>query len=245
MNRFKFLGFIVVFLFLISSSFSAIEVFSNYETNLTINTDNTITINKLLTIKNVYDVGIVPGQVEFKVAKGVDGSIEKINIKNVSAYDSFGNKINTHIRTTKDYSVIVLDVYYPLLPNFEYTFRLNYKIDYKPNGIFFKSLEVPIRESTIPIESGKFTVKLPKNYHFTYTHANNTIAYVNNNVAVWNIKNNEPKAIAFEYSYIPVRVGDFKGSYVFWISINIILLLILIYEVRKEIKRIRREYGYE
>jgi len=52
-----------------------------------------------------------------------------------------------------------------------------------------------------------------------------------------------PNSVSFEYSYLPIMIGNLKGSYVFWIAINIILLLILVYEIKKEIKRIRSEYA--
>ena len=146
---------------------ASVEVFSNYDTVLTVNTDNTIDINRSLTLKNVYEVGIVPGQIEFKVAKGVDGSVDNLKVMNVSAKDKFGKDIKVQVREMKDYSVIILDVYYPLLPGFEYQFDLDYKLSYNPGGIFFKSLNIPIRESTIPIEKGAFRVVLPDNYHFT------------------------------------------------------------------------------
>jgi len=63
--------FLVFFLALVftSSVFSSVEVFSDYNTVLKVNSDNTIEINKTLKLKNVYDVGIVPGQIEFKVGK--------------------------------------------------------------------------------------------------------------------------------------------------------------------------------
>ncbi len=234
---------ILFILFSFTSVYSGVEVFSNYDTILNVNLNNTIEINKTLTLKNVYDVGIVPGQIEFKVGRGVDGSIDNIDITNVKAIDSFGNEIRSQLRVTKDFSVIILDVYYPLLPGFEYTFNLYYVMSYEPGGIFFKSLQIPLRESTIPIQSGTFKVVLPDNYYFTYLSSEGVDNEIEGNIAKWDIKNDLPKSVAFEYSYLPIKLGEFKGSYVFWILINVLLLLFLIYEVRKEIKRVRAEYG--
>jgi len=236
---------VLLFLFSLNSVLAGVEVFSNYDTILNVNSDNTIGVNKTLTLKNIYDVGIVPGQIEFKVGKGTEGSIGNIEIRDIKAVDSFGNEIKSQLRVTKDYSVIILDVYYPLLPGFEYTFNLYYLMSYEPGGIFFKSLQIPLRESTIPIKSGEFKVVLPSNYYFTYSNLDGTnvsSSFVNDNIAVWKIKDDFPKSIIFEYSYLPVGFSDYKGSYVFWISINVILLLILISEIRKEIKRLREEY---
>lgn len=237
----KSVSWVIVLFFFISSIFGAVEVFSKYNTHLTINSDNTIEINKSLSLKNVYDVGIVPGQIEFKIGKGTEGSIANIEIIEVMAVDRFGTEIKTQIRQTKDFSVIILDIYYPLLPGFEYNFELYYKLSYKPGGIFFKSLQIPLRESTIPIENGLFTVTLPDNYYFTYIFTEDTKAELDGNSATWIIKDNNPKSVAFEYSYIPLKVGNFKGSYVFWILINLCIIIFLVYEVRREIKRIRIE----
>lgn len=235
---------ILIFLLLgtlISPVFSTVEVFSKYNTILTVNNDNTIEVNKSLSLKNVYNVGIVPGQIEFKIGKGTEGSIGKIDILKVEAYDRFGTEIKSQVRTTKDYSVIILDIYYPLLPGFEYSFDLYYKLAYEPGGIFFKSLNIPLRESTIPIEKGEFSVLLPGNYFFTYLDTEGKEVAVDGNFATWQILNNEPKSVAFEYSYLPVKIGGLKGSYVFWVAINILLLLFLVYEVRKEIRRIKAQ----
>ncbi|MCA9459081.1 MAG: hypothetical protein KC589_04085 [Nanoarchaeota archaeon] len=232
----------ILFLFSLNLVYSSIEVFSNYNTELKVNSNNSIDIVKDLTIKNVYDVGIVPGQIEFKVGKGTEGSIGNIDISNVWAEDSFGNEIKSSVRKTKDYTVIILEVYYPLLPGFEYNFDLFYTLSYEPGGIFFKSLEIPLRESTIPIEQGSFKVILPENYHFTYLSSEGENSTIEGNQASWKIKDNLPNSVSFEYSYIPIRFGSFKGSYSFWIIVNVLLLLILIFEIRREIKRVRKQY---
>ena len=122
----KILLFVFLGLFFINFSYSAVEVFSNYDSTLIVNSNNTIDIKKELTIKNIYDVGIVPGQIEFKVGRGIDGSVSKVKIKGVIAKDRFGNEIPVQVRETKDYTLIILDIYYPLLPGFEYKFDLFY-----------------------------------------------------------------------------------------------------------------------
>jgi len=234
---------LLVFGFLILSVNGAVQVFSKYDNTLVIHKNNTIEVTKSLTIKNVYTVGIVPGQIEFKVGKSTDGELNTLEISNLKVVDSYGSVIPSQIRKTKDYSVIVLDVYYPLLPGFEYSFDITYTLDYNPGGIFFKNLQVPLRESTIPIEKGYFSVELPTNYYFTYVNSDEGEGQVNKNTAKWDIKNDIPKSISFEYSYLPVKVGNYRGSYVFWIVINLILILILLFEIRKEVKRVKAQYG--
>lgn len=236
------LGLIVFFCLSVNIAYSSVEVFSKYDTIMTIDSNDLIYVNKSLTLKNVYEVGIVPGQIEFKIGRGTQGSVSSIDVLNVSAYDRFGNEIRSQVRQTQGFSIIILDVYYPLLPGFEYEFNLNYVLSYNPSGIFFKSLSIPLRESTIPIEKGIFQVNLPNNYYFTYIDNGGTNTTIEGNVGTWDIRNNLPEQIEFEYSYIPIKIGDFQGSYVFWIFVNLLLVLFLIYEVRKEIKRVRNEY---
>ncbi len=232
---------ILLLVFFVSSVSASVEVFTEYNTVLNITPDNKIFVRKSLTLKNVYDVGIVPGQIEFKIGRAEDGNIRLLRDK-VKAVDQFGNVIKTTVRETKDFSTIILDVYYPLLPGFTYSFDLTYEMEYEPGGIFFKNLEIPIRESTIPIEGGVFKVVLPKEYKFTYIDSDNlSRVSVNDNIAEWKIKNNLPKSIGFEYSYIPISIKGVRGSYVFWISLNVLLFLVLIWEIRREIGRIEYE----
>lgn len=239
----KFCMFLIFFLGTFSISYASVEVFSDYSTHLKINDDDTIEINKSLTLKNVYDVGIVPGQIEFKIAKGTEGSLGNIEVQEVYAVDAFGKEIKSQIRKSKEFSVIIIDVYYPLLPGFEYSFDLYYKLSYNPGGIFFKSLQIPIRESTIPIEKGQFVVELPESYHFTYLESEGSEGQIIDNKAQWEIKDNTPSSILFEYSYLPVSIGGFQGSYLFWILVNIVLVIFLVVEIRREIKRIKQQYG--
>ncbi|MCA9486983.1 MAG: hypothetical protein KC548_04995 [Nanoarchaeota archaeon] len=235
----RFFLFLFLFFSLLCSSFANVEVFSKYDTVLRVNNNDTIDVNKSLTLKNVYEVGIVPGQIEFKIGKGTDGSISQLDVTEVYAVDQYHNPIKAQVRKSDDYSVIILDVYYPLLPGFEYTFDLFYTIKYEPGGIFFKSLHIPIRESTIPIKEGLYKVVLPDNYHFTFLNEESENVTLDDNTATWAIRDDLPKSIEFEYSFVPVKIANFKGSYVFWIIVNVLLLSFLVLEVRREIKKVK------
>ena len=230
-----FLIFLVVFLSF--SSFATIEVFSDYTTNMKILSNNTILVNKTLTLKNVYTTGIVPGQLEFKIGKGVEKNYgDEVQVSRIKVVDAFGKVLPSQVRNTGDFTAIIVDIYYPLLPGFEYTINLDYQLTYNPTGIFFKNLEIPIQESTIPIQKGTYTVIAPNFYYFTYLSG---WGVKENGNAVWKLNENGPEKISFEYSYIPISIGDFQGSYVFWITINLILLSILFFEVRREVKKFK------
>lgn len=227
-------------LFVSNSIFASVEVFSKYDTTLKVRSNN-IQISKDMVLRNVYNVGIMPGDIEFKIAKGLDGSIKDLKVMNVSAFDSFDKKIPIEILELNNYSVIRLSVFYPLLPGHEYEIKLNYVISYKSGGILFKSLNIPIRESTIPIKNGEFKVILPKNYHFTYLGDKNINASILGNTVTWKIKENIPNSIDFEYSRVPLRLFNLKGSYIFWLIVDLLLFLFLLVEVRKEFDKIEKD----
>ncbi len=233
----------IFFILLVNVYSQSIEIFTKYDTILNITNDNKIFIYKNLTLKNIYDVGIVPGQIEFKLGNSDSGKVRLDKNYSVVSYDQFGNEIETHVRTTDKFTSIILDIYYPLLPGFSYNFDLKYVLDYDSQGIFFESLNIPLRESTIPIDNGEFKVILPKNNRFTYIEQTNenTNYEIKGNEGIWFIKNNKPKSIAFEYSYIPIGFGGVRGSYIFWIGINLLLFLFLVYDIRRGIRKINKK----
>ena len=97
------------------------------------------------------------------------------------------------------------------------------------NFILFSSLN----HITNAFNQLEFKVVLPENYHFTFLQepAEGMGLVQEDNFVSWEIKNDLPNSIVFEYSWIPLMLGDFKGSYVFWITINLFLLVILFFEV--------------
>ena len=140
----------------------------------------------------------------------------------------------------KNNTVIALDIFTPLLPGFEYIIEMDYTLAYDSSGLFFKNLEIPIKdENSVEVQNSIFTLKLPENYHYTYLSYTTDDTLIEGNEVTWDVDNYAPSSVRVEYSYLPVRIGNMKGSYVFWIVINIILLLILTYEIRKEVKRVR------
>ena len=213
------------------------QVFSVYNTEMEVHSNNSIDINKKLKIKNIYDVGIIPADIEIEI-----GSKEAINILFVDAYDVYGNRIKSRVKEYNDATIVILDVDYPILPGFEHEFYVNYTLQYEPKGIFFKSLSLPIGDSSIPIEKGTFRISLPKGHSFTYVDASINHTELSKNEIVWRVDDEFSKQIVeFEYSKVPINVGNLKGSQIFWISINGVLLIILIFIIRMEVKKAMNE----
>lgn len=240
-----FTGFLCLFFILMSFlSFSNSvvgESFSQYHSFVNFTDEETIVISKQLALKNNFDKTILPGQIEFRIGKGTRDSVTNANLENVKVYDKDGNNISYSIRENSEYTSLILDIYYPLLPKFEYKFFLQYELEFEASGIFFKSLEVPLKETSIPIENGTFKVHLPKNSRFTYLGDLANYTTINKNEGIWQLGNNLPNSVEFEYSFIPIRTSFMRGSYVFWLIVNVLMFTFLVYEIRKELVSIREE----
>lgn len=210
------------------------ESFSQYHSVVNFS-DETIIISKDLALKNNHDKTILPGQIEFRIGKGTQDSVTNANLQNIIVLDSNGDNISYSIRENEEYTSLILDIYYPLLPKFEYKFFLQYELEFEASGIFFKSLEVPLKETSIPIENGTFEVHLLKNSRFTYLGELDDFVSIDKNVGIWELGNNLPNSVEFEYSFIPIRTSFMRGSYAFWIIINVLMFVFLVYEIRKEL----------
>jgi hypothetical protein len=229
-------------LFLSTNTFGAVEKFSQYNTKIKINLDDTIDVSKNIELQNIHIVGIVPGRVEFKIGKNIKGSSSQINLDSYTIKDRYGAEIKSQLFETENDVVIAIDIFMPLLPGFKYLINLDYTLSYDSSGLLFKSLEFPIKEdSSIKIDKGVFSIELPKSKSFTYLNIPQTNFTIIENVATWNINEQSPSVGIVEYSSVPIYIKNFKGSFVFWISINLLLLLVLVFEIYRGIKRMKNE----
>lgn len=217
------------------------ESFSKYYSKVEFIDSNKIKISKNLTLKNNYDKSILPGQIEFRVGSGTLDSATSINMSNIVVKDSNGRNISYTYREFEDYSSLILDIYYPLLSGFEYEFELIYELNLGRSGIFFRNLQIPLKDSSIPIEDGTFEVILPKRNYFTYAGELNEFAEIRGNRGVWDLQNNFPNTVEFEYSIIPIRTSWMRGSYLFWILVNVMMFAFLVYQIRKEVVKVKNQ----
>ncbi len=228
-----FLALLVIF----PSCFSAVEDFSKYDTKLTFMEDDSLHVSKDIFLRNIHEVGIVPGQVEFKVFHQDLG--DEIYLENFSVTNRYGEEIPHQIFETNEYSLIVLTIFTPVLPGFEYQISMDYFLNYDSSGLLFKSMEVPFKEeSEIPIRSGQVEIELPEKYSFTYVNYRENLTMPQPHIATWSLQEDSPNTIELEYSAVPISTGSLPSSLVFWIVVNCILFLVLAFEVRKEIKKL-------
>jgi hypothetical protein len=224
-----------------NSAYSAVQAFSQYDTEIIINSDKTIDINKTIRLQNIHSVGIVPGRIEFSIGKQAEGSVSEVKLENFQILDRYGDPYKSQIFETPQETRIAIDIFTPLLPGFEHIIDLSYTISYEDSGLFFKNLEIPIKEeSSIDIVEGTISIQIPDGRYFTYISDLPNSSTVIENIATWDINDQSPSNVRIEYSIIPVKVGGLKGSYVFWILINIVLISILIREIRREVRKIKK-----
>lgn len=231
----KLLIFLLLFLSLISINFAAVEMFDKYDTTINFLNDNTLSVSKNIVIQNTHTVGIVPGRVEFKINKDSD-SLSFID-DSLKVTNKYGINVKHKLIKTKNSFIIAVDIYTPILPGFKYNLNLDYKLNYNAHGFLFKSAVVPLKEDlSVPIKSGTLNLILEDNKKFTYLNYRDNSTILNKNKVTYNFNKNTPSTLNFEYSLIPIDIFHFKGSYVFWISINILLLLLLFFELKKELQ---------
>ena len=227
------------FLSIVSPTYAAVQQFTQYDTTVTLYENDTLKVEKTAYLRNIHQVGIVPGQVEFKI----NHPGEDIELLNSVVTDRYGKPIQHTIIETEDATIITLNIFTPILPGFQYQINLDYTFSYEPGGLFFKSLIVPFKEETdIAILEGTYTLNIPEGNHFSYFSFYDNATQVNKTQAIWTINKNSPSTLEFEYSFIPMSYRSFlRGSILFWAAINILLVIILLNELRREVKRIRKK----
>lgn len=230
------LSLILTILLFSSSIYSyQVERFSSYKATNTIIDSETIQVNKKFAIQNIHTVGIIPGQVEFKIVKDDN---REINITNFIAIDHNGGRIPTYMRENQDHILLGIDIHTPILPGFEYKVDMNYTINTKFSGFLFKTLKLPLKEQTkTDIAAGTVEIILPDSKSYTYISYEDNLTKLEDNYLRYRIMGYSPEGVEIEYSSIPLRILDFKGSIVFWAVIDLILFAILIFEVRRRIKQ--------
>ncbi len=227
---------LLVVLFTLFGNIYAYEVeqFTKYNSQVKILEDNKLEVDKDISIRNVHDSGIIPGQVEFKIYAGEDSGL---NILNYSATNRYGADIKSKLVNTNSFSSIILDIYQPILPGFEYQINLNYILEYESSGIFFKRVELPLKENTrVPILDGEVIIEVPEGRSFTYLSYEDGVNIESNKLVI-TLDENTPDIMTFEYSFIPLKLGSIPGSLIFWVIVNIILISILVIEIRRGIKK--------
>jgi len=218
-------SWIVLVLCLVMASVSAeVVVFKSYETQSKLDS-GTLRINREIILQNVGSNPIIPGELHFKLheikKKAKTGSI----VNNLGAKNDFDKELKTRKIESKEETDLVVSVWEPVLPKFTYSVLLSYDLVFKPKGIFFYEIKVPLEETTIPIKSQKQSLYLPSKYHVTYAPDAEVKVVPEGGtkyrVVTW--ENREEMIV--EYTLLPLPKLGIRAVNVFWIVLIIILLI--------------------
>lgn len=238
MNIRVFLFILIGCIFIFNSNASNVQQISSYSTNIQILNDNTLEVSKTISLENIHIIGLIPGEVEFNV--GNENLV--LNRDSIRAVDIYENIIEFEVREDEDQNqFLILNLQYPILPEFTYTFTLDYSLEFRPKGIFFKTLEIPSIMSSIPVIEGDFTITIPPLNSITYVHPRGETISIDGSTISIDLERPEVETIYLEYSRVPLPNTGVRGSVLFWSFIYFILTIILIRLIIREIRKFYQE----
>jgi hypothetical protein len=198
-------------------------------------------VEKQFALQNVHTVGIVPGQIEVRIQKGLLGDDPSVKLISYKVYDRFDKEIRSKLLETNNEYIIILYVFSPLLPGFEYRVKLNYNVEVNSKGIFFYLLRIPLNEdSPIPVKTSSVELRIPEGYKLSYVEYKDNSTILTKTSAKWIVTPNSPSSIVFEYTKLPFPQTSVRSGILFWFSINLLLFIILAIEILLEMRRLRK-----
>lgn len=230
---------IILLLLLIILSYSNsygtnVQQVSHYSTDIQIKNGNTLEVSKTISLKNIHIKGLIPGEVRFNVGN----EFLMLDENSIQVKDIYENIIDFEVIIGENNNeIIVLNIEYPVLPEFIYTFYLNYNLDFRSRGIFFKTLEIPNILSTIDVDKGDFSITIPPTHSITYVYPRGNMTTITDSTLKINLNNPQIETIYLEYSIIPLPMTPIRGTIIFWSFIYLIIFLVIVRLIRKEVKK--------
>ncbi len=218
-----------LFFFLISSLFSSavfaeVVVFKEYDTKNILD-DGKIKVEKNIMIGNDGRNTIIPGELHFKIYEFNGKKQVPSEIENLNAHNNY-NSLTAQVVKSQDYSDIIVDVWNPLMPDFEIPITITYDLLYNQKGVLFHELNFPVEETTVPIASSTLKLFLPKNFYVTYAPEADITTDDMYKIIEWN---SDETDLVVEYTRIPLPKMAFRLSTMFWILVITILIGITIF----------------
>jgi hypothetical protein len=106
---------------------TSIETFSEKDIKVIFLKTSAI-LKKEITLVNVHKYGIVPGTLELKINKIVDGVPLDLNLDSFKIKNMSGSIIASKSFVTENHIVISVDIFTPILPGEKYMFNVDYKL---------------------------------------------------------------------------------------------------------------------
>ncbi|MFW6013998.1 MAG: hypothetical protein ACOCZ6_01975 [Nanoarchaeota archaeon] len=225
-NLVKILGLIIVVLFAFPIvAGEDIVVFSNYKTTTTLK-DDRLHVEREVTIQNLDSNPIIPGELHFRIHELEGGERVPSKIENFRTSNEHGMEMESKEVEGSDETELVVSMWEPILPNFNYNIQMSYDIVFEPQGLLFHELIVPMEDTTVPIKNTENEFHLPSNYHVTYAEEADVRKVEREGEVYSEISWDDERQMSIEYSVLPLpRLGT-KAVNIFWGAIIIITLIL-------------------
>lgn len=225
----------LVFLVTLSSSFAAFgEVieFSEFKRDVTYD-DGVLYVKTTALLKNTAPYPIIPGELHFTLFERSGFETHSVPVSDFTVVGLNNKNLETYIDTGSFDSDLYFLVWEPVLPGFSYPLTITYTIDFKPKGLLFYNIELPIEETTIPIRKKTLTFSLDSSYFVTYATQGAAVTKLPDQKVV---SISDTHTIRVEFTHLPLPKLPVMMVHVFWMILLIILAGILTYRYRSYIR---------
>ncbi len=222
-KQLKNLVLCIFMLLMVNLASADVVVFRDYSTKSVLDRDM-LHISRAITLENVGANPIIPGELHFKLHEIIKNQKVASVVHNLEAKNDFGTVLKSRIIESKEETDLVASVWEPVLPKFTYNVKMSYDLEFKTKGILFYEINVPLEETTIPIENQKQSLYIPAKYHITYAPDAivRTVEEGGQKYRVVEWENMEDMVV--EYSVLPLPKLGIRSVNIFWIMVIIILL---------------------
>ena len=227
---------VLILLFTIDVVMGEVVVFDNYETHTTLEKGK-LHIERVITLKNVGDNPIIPGELHFKLHEIVKGKKIPSVVTDFSARNDYNAELKTRTVQGDEETDLVISIWEPVLPKFSYRINLQYDLGFEPKGLLFYELNVPVEETTIPIVNQEHNLYIPTSYYVTYAPdaVVKTVSRNGNEYRMVSWQNREDMLL--EYSPLPLPKTGVRAVNIFW-GVVIVGLIMLTFLLHRKMRRI-------
>lgn len=208
------------------------ETFSDYLVEITINPDGSAHVSNYITIKNVINRALVPGEGYIKLSKiqedmfwifPTGSSTQKFqSLSNLEIHDTAGNVLNGKADFFPKETIITYAIWTPIEAGQTYSFVVEYDTpDLTAPGVLFTSGATPQITSSVPVEKSTLKVILPKGVYISYAPGSEIEKDDGTTLISADIG-----GLNFEYTGLPFATMPIKGSTVFWLIIITIIIVL-------------------
>ncbi len=181
-------------------------------------------VEKDLVMRNIGNNPIVPGEVRFRMYEVRGSTTVPSDIDEIYARDN-SRELDARVEKYSDYSDLIVHVFNPILPGFDYPISISYELEFNPTGILFHEMLFPIEETTIPIRDSVTRLVMPNRYRVTFAPDTQIEQDGMRRTIEWD----GDSELLLEYTRLPMPQMPFRMVSVFWLSVLMVLGVTFIY----------------